>query len=71
MSNDNDSNIVNLTDIKHDDIKARRAKLEKDISDMIAMIETISRLRWASYQSHIQKGFSKEEALVLCTKLTL
>lgn len=63
--------IIELTDLQKNELKASQAKMERELPQLIAHVELAAKLRWASYKAHIDQGFSKEEALVLCQKLTM
>lgn len=65
-----DNNITQMPP-KFSEIAAAVANIRKDLDSMIEMQGYIAKMRRASFDEHVKQGFSPEQALVLCMKMTI
>jgi hypothetical protein len=63
----------NVTPIpsKFSELHAAVANIRKDIGAMIEMQTYIAQMRRASFDAHIKEGFTPEQAIILCAKVTI
>jgi len=63
----------NVTHIpsKFSELHAAVANIRKDIGAMIEMQTYIAQMRRASFDAHIKEGFTPEQAIILCAKVTI
>lgn len=61
-------NVVELP--QKDDCRAAIENLRRDMANQIELQRLIAEIRAASYVAHMEQGFTPEQALVLCMKVT-
>ena len=56
---------------ERDKIKAENEEFKRAIQSMIDNVPLIVRLRRAHYNEAVKQGFTSEQALILCQKVTM
>jgi len=69
MSGPNDFEVLNFD--KPDEMKAAVEQLKRSLPMMVEHARIVAQMRWASFQAHLDQGFTPEQALELCKTLTI
>lgn len=56
---------------KHDELRAVVDSMRRNLPIFIETASINAQVRRAHYDAYVKQGFTKEEALVLCQKVTL
>jgi len=65
------SNIVEIKLKDKNDLKANLEILKRSMPELKEHIKLTAEMRKASYDSHIETGFTPEQALELCKQLSI
>jgi len=60
-----------IHDGEKNELRAALENIRRGKREMIEFQSVLAEIRFAAYQAHIQAGFTEEQALELCTDLTM
>ncbi len=64
-------NLTLITSKQKDDFMTSVAVLKRDLPALIEHAKLVAKLRKESYDAHIANGFTKDQALKLCSSLLI